>query len=65
MANQTTTTTASREAYCASKYGCIWTGYVDEMREDYSYPHDTKYFASIEEADAYAEALRESLQECL
>jgi len=38
--------------YVCSKYGCVWMGKVEEMREDYSYGPDCWLFSSIEEAEA-------------
>jgi hypothetical protein len=44
MANET------QNYYVASKHNCIWYGNVSEMDENYSYPQDTEYFATEEEA---------------
>lgn len=37
--------------YVASKYGTTWMGKVSEMDINYSYPHDTEYFQTEEEAN--------------
>lgn len=43
--------------YVANKYGTIWVGKVSEMDENYSYPHDTQFFATEKEAEDYKEEL--------
>jgi len=46
--------------YVCIKYGCIWSGTIDSMLEDYHYPQSsTWFFVSEEEANNKIEELCE------
>ena len=47
--------------YVASKYGVTWYGKTEDMKEDYSYPHDTEYFESEKEAIDRANEIEENI----
>jgi hypothetical protein len=45
--------------YVCSNFGCIWSGAVEDMREDYAYPASTYYFDTLREAEDFEASLRE------
>ena len=56
---------ANPNYYVCSKYGCIWMGKEEEMRQDYSYGPDLWVFASEEEAEEKLKELQdENLVDC-
>ena len=55
------TTEQGKNYYVASKYGVTWYGKIEEMRDDYSYPHDTEYFESEKEAIDRANEIEENI----